>query len=59
MSKRHDCNVPNTSAKTWRCHCGRTWTLTDVVSGTVADLWHGKDNIRNADGSKIKGFWSW
>jgi hypothetical protein len=53
----HDCNVPNTSAKIWRCHCGREWKFVEMKEGgwqeAFAELWHGKRNMRRADGGRL------
>ncbi|MEJ3653824.1 hypothetical protein WEH80_12640 [Actinomycetes bacterium KLBMP 9759] len=58
---RHDCQVPNTPKKKWRCPtCKRVWVWRpgDPTGLTVA--WHGRDNVRNGDGSKSTAtFWGW
>lgn len=57
---RHDCNVPNTTAKKWTCPCGRKWVFTQPIFGDAfAELWHGKKNLRMPDGSRIKSWWEW
>jgi hypothetical protein len=51
----HDCDVPNTGAKVWTCPvCRRPWTLTNTVSDTLTDLWHGRRNVRHPDGRKVR-----
>lgn len=57
---KHDCQVPSTSAKRWKCPiCKRAWTLHDNA-GKGADIWHGRENVRHADGSKVTTtFWDW
>lgn len=57
---KHSCDVPNTSKKTWRCPvCKRSWRF-DKNAGQGADLWHGRDNTRHANGSKTSTtFWGW
>jgi hypothetical protein len=59
----HDCRVPgglSDAQKRWKCPiCKRVWTF-NKNAGTGADLWHGRDNVRKANGSKPKGgFWAW
>lgn len=49
---KHDCDVPATSAKRWKCPtCKRVWTW-NPNAGKGADLWYGRDNVRKANGSK-------
>lgn len=57
---KHDCNVPGGTSGTWKCpECGRRWDW-NPNAGTGTDLWHGRDNVRKADGSKPKGgLWAW
>lgn len=59
---KHPCQVPNTNAKRWKCPtCKRVWTLQNVSGdGKGADLWHGRENIRHANGSPVStSFWDW
>lgn len=61
--KTRDCQVPGgiTGQKTWKCpECGRRWDW-KPDAGAGSTLWHGKENVRNADGSKPRknGLWEW
>jgi hypothetical protein len=55
--------MPNLPAnqRTWTCPvCSQTYDYTDSPTvGFFAQLWHGKDNVRESDGSKPRGFFSW
>lgn len=59
---RHECQIPGgvTGQKKWKCPtCHRTWQW-NPAAGAGADLWHGRDDIRKADGSKPRGgLWAW
>lgn len=57
---KHPCAVPGGSAKKWKCPvCKRVWRF-DAKAGKGADLWHGRENIRHADGSRVTTtFWDW
>lgn len=54
MARKHDCEMPNTSAKKWKCPvCKRVWTW-KADGDALTTLWHGRDNVRNADGSRLR-----
>lgn len=57
---KHECTVPAASAKRrWKCPtCKQTWTFRPNA-GKLSEVWHGADNTRMADGSKVKSWWSW
>jgi hypothetical protein len=58
---KHECQLPAGLTKTrWRCpECWAVWTW-NPKAGTGTDLWHGRDNVRTADGAKPRGgLWAW
>lgn len=53
---KHECQIPSGTTQNWTCRCGQTWIYKDEPVSWLTTAWHGRDSVRNGDGSKL-GFW--